>query len=59
MCELKVILNGELVFNDCIYAKAEEGNVTLKNILEETRTIENCTISQVHIGKKTLTLNNR
>jgi len=59
MCELKVILNGEIVFNDCIYAKAEEGNVTLKNILEETQTIENCTISQVNIGKKTLTLNRR
>jgi len=59
MCELKVILNGEIVFNDCIYAKAEDGNVTLKNILEETKTIKNCIISQVHIGEKTLTLDKK
>ena len=56
MCELRVVLEGELVFDDCIYAKAEEGDVTLMNILEETKIIENCTINLVHIGKETLTL---
>ena len=56
MCELKVMLNGKKVFGECIYAKQENDQVIVKDVLGFKRGFLNTTIAEVNIGKKTLTL---
>ena len=57
MCEFNVILDGKTQFNDAIYAKAENGNVTVKNILGETKEFKNCKIIEVDVNATRLVLN--
>jgi len=57
MCEFKVILNGKTQFKDVVYAKTENGNVTVKNILGETREFKNCRIVEVDVNATRLVLN--
>ena len=56
MCEFNVILDGKTQFNDAIYAKAENGNVTVKNILGETKEFKNCKIIEVVVNATRLVL---
>ena len=58
MCELKVILNGKMVFNEAIYAKQENDQVIVKDVLGFTRGFIKSTILEINIGTKTLTLKN-
>ena len=57
MCEFKVILNGKTQFKDVVYAKTENGNVTVKNILGETKEFKNCRIVEVDVNATRLVLN--
>jgi predicted RNA-binding protein len=56
MCEFNVILNGKAVFKDVFYAKSENGNVILKNVLGQTKEIKNCTITEVDVNAAKLIL---
>jgi predicted RNA-binding protein len=57
MCEFNVILNGKTVFKDVIYAKTDEkGNVTVKNVLGETKQLLNCKIVEVNVNVAQLIL---
>ena len=56
MCEFNVILNGKTVFKDVVYAKTEGGNVTVKNVLGETREFKNCHIVEVDVNATKLVL---
>jgi len=56
MCEFNVVLNGKSVFKDVYYAKNENGNVILKNVLGETRQIPNCIITEVDVNAAKLVL---
>jgi predicted RNA-binding protein len=56
MCEFNVILNGKTQFKDVVYAKAENGNVTVKNILGETKEFKNCMIVEVDVNATRLVL---
>jgi len=56
MCEFTVFLNGEIVFRDVIYVKAEEDKVLLKNILGAAKIFENCRILEVDVSSERLTL---
>lgn len=57
MCEFNVILNGKSVFRDVIYAKTDEkGNVTVKNVLGETKQFPNCKITEVDVNAARLIL---
>ena len=56
MCEFNVILNGKSVFKDVFYAKNEEGNVTLKNVLGEIKQIPNCVITEVDVNSAKMIL---
>ena len=56
MCELNVVLNGKKVFDECVYAKQENNNVTVRNLSGFLRGFLNATIAEVDIGKVTLTL---
>ena len=57
MCEFKVILNGKTQFKDVVYAKTENGKVTVKNILGETKEFKNCRIVEVDVNATRLVLN--
>ena len=56
MCEFNVILNGETVFKDVVYAKNEGNNVVVKNVLGETREFKNCKITEVNVNTTKLVL---
>jgi predicted RNA-binding protein len=56
MCEFKVILNGKTLFNDVVYAKTENNNVTVKNILGEAKEFKNCKITEVDVNSTRLVL---
>ena len=56
MCEFNIILNGKTTFKDAIYAKAEDDNVTVKNILGEAKEFKNCKITEVDVTTTRLVL---
>ena len=56
MCEFKVILNGEKVFEDAVYLASKDGKVTLKSILGETKELEGCQIAEVNVSSERVVL---
>jgi predicted RNA-binding protein len=56
MCEFNVILDGKTLFKDVIYTKVEGNNVTVKNILGETKEFKNCKITEVNVPSTRLVL---
>ena len=56
MCEFNVILNGKTLFKDVVYAKTENNNVTVKNILGEAKEFKNCKITVVDVNATRLVL---
>jgi predicted RNA-binding protein len=56
MCEFNIILNGKTVFKDAVYAKTENNNVTVKNVLGETQQFQNCKITEVDVNATKLVL---
>jgi predicted RNA-binding protein len=56
MCEFNVILNGEKLFKDVVYAKTERNNVIVKNVLGETKEFKNCKITEVNVNTTKLVI---
>ncbi len=56
MCEFNVILDGEKIYQDVIYAKDEKNTITVKTILGESRQFENCKILEVDVNNAKLVL---
>jgi predicted RNA-binding protein len=56
MCEFNVILNGETLFKDVVYAKTEGNSVIVKNVLGEAREFKNCKITEVNVNTTRLIL---
>jgi predicted RNA-binding protein len=56
VCEFDVILNGKTVFKDVVYAKTDNNNVTVKNVLGETKEFRNCKITEVDVNSTRLVL---
>ncbi len=56
MCEFNVILNGKTLFKDAIYAKTHGNDVTVKNVMGETKEFQNCTIEEVDVNRTKLVL---
>ena len=56
MCEFKVLLKGKTVFEDAIYAKANNGKVTVKDVIGNSKTFENCKIAEVNVNSERLVL---
>jgi predicted RNA-binding protein len=56
MCEFNVILNGKIQFKDVVYVKAENNNVTVKNVLGETKEFKNTKITEVDANSAKLIL---
>jgi len=56
MCEFNVILNGKTQYKDVIYAKVEGDNVTVRNILGESREFKGYKIVNVDVPNTRLVL---
>ncbi|MEM2911389.1 MAG: CooT family nickel-binding protein [Candidatus Bathyarchaeia archaeon] len=56
MCEFKVILNGKEVFKDVVYAKAENGTVTVRDVIGESKEFRSCKIVEVDVNTTRLVL---
>lgn len=56
MCEFKVILDGKMAFKDATYAKMENNNVIVKDVLGESREFKNCRIIEVNVNSTSLVL---
>ena len=56
MCELKVVVNGEKLFENAIYAIAKANNVVVKDIMGQSKEFKNHSITEVNIAKEQLTL---
>jgi len=56
MCEFKVLLKGKTVFKDAIYAKADDGKVTVRDVIGDSKTFENCRIVEVDASSERLVL---
>ena len=49
MCEFNIILDGQTVFSDVIYAKVDGSTVTVRNILGEVKEYLNVKITEVDV----------
>lgn len=56
MCEFKVVLNGETVYKDVIYAKADGNKVIVRDVLGTSKTFDNCIIAEVDVSSEKLTI---
>lgn len=56
MCEFTVILNKETVFKDAVYAKIENNNVILKDVLGNSKKFINCKIIEVDVNNTKMVL---
>lgn len=56
MCEFKVFLDGEIVFEDVVYARSDGGKVVLKNVLGVSKVVEGCAIEEVNVAQEKLVL---
>jgi predicted RNA-binding protein len=56
MCEFKVILNGETVFKDVVLAKVKGSNVSVKDVLGQSKEFKNCKILEVDVNSTRLVL---
>ncbi len=56
MCEFNVIVNGKVEFKDVIYARVDGNNVTVKNIIGETKEFKNVKITEVDVTTTRLVL---
>ncbi|MFQ5758672.1 MAG: CooT family nickel-binding protein [Candidatus Bathyarchaeia archaeon] len=56
MCEFTVLFKGEEVFKDAIYAKAEGSKVILKDVLGDSKMLENCRITEIDVSSERLVL---
>ena len=56
MCEFNIIFNGKTQFKDVVYARANVGNVVVRNVLGETKEFKNCFITEVDVNSARLVL---
>ena len=56
MCEFKVLLGGDQVMKDVVYAEAREGGVLLRTVLGEERFFDGCRILMVDVERELLKL---
>lgn len=56
MCEFKVILNGETVFQDVVLAKVKGSNVSVRDVLGQSKEFKNCRILEVDVNSTRLVL---
>ncbi|MHC3129931.1 MAG: CooT family nickel-binding protein [Candidatus Bathyarchaeota archaeon] len=56
MCELEVIVEKEVAFENVIYAKSIENRVVVKDVLGKSMEFKNHTITEVDVNNERLVL---
>jgi predicted RNA-binding protein len=56
MCELKVVIDQKLVFENAIYATTTGNSIVVKDIMGKSKEFKNHTITEVNITKEQLVL---
>ena len=56
MCEFDVLVKGEVVFKDAIYAKVNGNKVIVKDVLGVSKVFENCKIAEIDVNSERLVL---
>ncbi|MFW6117021.1 MAG: CooT family nickel-binding protein [Thermoproteota archaeon] len=56
MCEFQVVLDGEPVFEDAVYAESKQDQVVVRDVLGESKEFENCKITRVDVKSTQLDL---
>jgi predicted RNA-binding protein len=56
MCEFSVLLGGEEVFKDVVYARTDGSKVILKDILGDSKVVDNCRIAEINVSSERLVL---
>jgi len=56
MCEFEVLVKGEVVFKDAVYAKADGNKVILKDVLGVSKVFEDCKIVEIDVNSERLVL---
>lgn len=56
MCEFNVLVKGEIVFRDAIYAKVDGNKVILKDVLGVSKVFEDCKIVEIDVSSERLVL---
>ena len=56
MCEFNVLVNGEVVFKDAIYAKVDGNKLILKDVLGVSRVFEGYKIVEIDVNSERLVL---
>ncbi len=56
MCEFEVILNGNTVAKDIVYAKMQNGTVTVKDVLGGSKEFKNCRITEIDVNSTRMVL---
>ena len=59
MCELKVMINTTLVFENAIYAAITGNDVVVRDVMGKSKEFKNHTINEVNIAKEQLILSPR
>lgn len=56
MCELKVMIKTDLVFENAVYAAIAGNDVVVRDIMGKSKEFKNHTITEVNIAKEQLIL---
>ncbi len=56
MCEFSVLIKGEIVFKDVIYAKVDGNRVILKDVLGVSKVFEDYRIVEIDVSSEHLVL---
>ena len=56
MCEYRVFLDGELVFDEVVYARDYGGRVLLRNVVGEAKVVDRCKIVEVSVEETRIVL---
>jgi len=56
MCEFKVFLDGEKVMEDVIFARVDDRGVTLRDVIGETKELQDVVIVEVNVPAARLVL---
>ena len=56
MCEFKVFIGKEKVFDDAVFCSVNKGTLVVKDILGQSKQFSNCHIAELNVTSETLIL---
>jgi predicted RNA-binding protein len=56
MCEFRVLLDGERVFEDAVFCRVQDGVLLLQDILGQSKRLSNCHVVEVNVAAERIVL---